>query len=91
MRAISRSAGSVVGAALLIIDLHTPTRFYNMLRIFRPTSPMSIGSYVLTSFGALSALLAAAQLRHDLGGGAERLRHAGTRGTDPGGGDRLQR
>ena len=45
-----------VGAALLIIDLHTPTRFYNMLRIFRPTSPMSIGSYVLTSFGALSAV-----------------------------------
>ena len=61
--------GSVGGAALLIIDLHTPTRFYNMLRIFRPTSPMSIGSYVLTSFGALSALLAAAQLRRDLGGG----------------------
>jgi formate-dependent nitrite reductase membrane component NrfD len=61
--------GSVVGGVLLIIDLHTPQRFYNMLRIFRPTSPMSIGSYVLTGFGALSALLAAAQLRHDLGGG----------------------
>jgi len=60
--------GSVGGAALLIIDLHTPTRFYNMLRIFRPTSPMSIGSYILISFGALSALLAAAQLRRDLGG-----------------------
>jgi formate-dependent nitrite reductase membrane component NrfD len=60
-------AGSVVGAGLLIIDLHTPARFYNMLRILRPTSPMSIGSYVLTSFGALSALLAAAQLRRDLG------------------------
>ena len=53
----------MVGSALLIIDLHTPSRFYNMLRIFRPTSPMSIGSYVLTSFGALSACLAAAQLR----------------------------
>ena len=61
-------AGSVVGSALLIIDLHTPARFYNMLRILRPTSPMSIGSYVLTSFGALSAFLAAAQLRRDLGG-----------------------
>ena len=59
--------GTVVGAALLIADLHTPQRFYNMLRIFRPTSPMSIGSYVLTGFGALSALLAAAQLRRDLG------------------------
>ncbi|MGD9613870.1 MAG: NrfD/PsrC family molybdoenzyme membrane anchor subunit [Alphaproteobacteria bacterium] len=59
--------GAVVGAGLLIADLHTPTRFYNMLRIFRPTSPMSIGSYVLTTFGAFSALLAAAQLRRDLG------------------------
>jgi hypothetical protein len=27
------------------------TRFYNMLRIFRATSPMSIGTYVLMSFG----------------------------------------
>jgi protein NrfD len=40
-----------------------------MLRIFRPTSPMSIGSYVLTSFGALSAFLTAVQLRRDLAGG----------------------
>lgn len=62
-------AGTAVGAVLLIVDLHTPARFYNMLRILRPTSPMSIGSYVLTSFGALSALLAGAQLRRDLAGG----------------------
>ncbi|MGE5269473.1 MAG: NrfD/PsrC family molybdoenzyme membrane anchor subunit [Thiohalocapsa sp.] len=60
-------AGAVVGAPLLILDLHTPTRFYNMLRIFRPTSPMSIGSYVLVGFGALSALLAGAQLMQDRG------------------------
>src|SRR3954453_8636143 len=32
-------AGTVVGSVLLIVDLHTPARFYNMLRIFRPTSP----------------------------------------------------
>ena len=31
-----------VGSALLIYDLHTPQRFYNMLRIFRRTSPMSM-------------------------------------------------
>ena len=68
--------GSVVGAALLIVDLHTPQRFYNMLRILRPTSPMSIGSYVLTGFGALSALLAGLQLRRDLGGGAGSLDRA---------------
>jgi protein NrfD len=71
-------AGSVVGSVLLIVDLHTPSRFYNMLRIFRPTSPMSIGSYVLTSFGALSAGLAAAQLARDLGAGGGALDRAAT-------------
>jgi formate-dependent nitrite reductase membrane component NrfD len=59
-------AGAAIGAPLLIADLHTPQRFYNMLRIFRPTSPMSIGTYVLLGFGGLSAMLAAAQLRRDL-------------------------
>lgn len=60
-------AGAAVGAPLLIFDLHTPQRFYNMLRIFRSTSPMSIGSYVLVGFGGLSGLLAGAQLMNDLG------------------------
>ena len=60
-------ASAAIGAPLLIIDLHTPQRFYNMLRIFRPTSPMSIGSYVLVGFGGLSALLAGAQVMKDLG------------------------
>jgi formate-dependent nitrite reductase membrane component NrfD len=54
-------AGPVLGAPLLIADLHTPNRWYNMMRIFRKTSPMSIGSYVLTGFSAASGLTAAAQ------------------------------
>ena len=50
--------GAVLGGILLIADLHTKQRFYNMLRIFRPTSPMSIGTYVLMNFGfwSLAAL-----------------------------------
>jgi formate-dependent nitrite reductase membrane component NrfD len=60
-------AGAAIGAPLLIADLHTPQRFYNMLRIFRPTSPMSIGTYVLLGFAGCSAVLAAAQLRRDVG------------------------
>jgi|GEM_PF-4272558 hypothetical protein len=44
-------AGAVLGGILLIVDLHTKRRFYNMLRIFRPTSAMSIGTYILMSFG----------------------------------------
>ncbi len=61
--------GTAIGPGLLIADLHTPQRFYNMLRILRTTSPMSIGSYVLTSFGLTSTLTAAAQLLGDRIGG----------------------
>src|SRR3546814_7151430 len=50
------TAGSAAGAVLLIIYLRTPRRWYNRLRIFRPTSPMSVGSYILTAFGGFSAL-----------------------------------
>jgi Polysulphide reductase, NrfD len=38
---------------LLIKDLGRPARFYNMLRIFKPRSPMSMGSWCLTAFGGL--------------------------------------
>lgn len=58
---------AVLGGPLLISDLHTPQRYYNMLRIFRKTSPMSIGTYVLMCFGTLSAALAALQLASDRG------------------------
>jgi formate-dependent nitrite reductase membrane component NrfD len=39
--------GGGVGSALLISDLGRKLRFLNMLRVLRPTSPMSIGSWVL--------------------------------------------
>lgn len=54
-----------VGALGLITDLHTPQRFYNMLRVFKTTSPMSFGSWILVGFGAGSTLTAAAQLLAD--------------------------
>lgn len=41
-----------VGAACLVADLHTPKRFYNMLRLYKSTSPMSIGSWLLVAFAA---------------------------------------
>ena len=40
----------VIGSPLLVWDLHTPQRFYNMLRIAKGTSPMSIGTWILMSF-----------------------------------------
>lgn len=54
-------AGAATGATLLIADLHTPQRWYNMLRIFRPTSPMSIGTVILSGFAGFSGLTALAQ------------------------------
>jgi formate-dependent nitrite reductase membrane component NrfD len=40
---------------LLIADLGRPERFYNMLRIFKPRSPMSMGAWALFAFGNLGA------------------------------------
>jgi formate-dependent nitrite reductase membrane component NrfD len=59
--------GATIGPLLLIRDLHTSRRWYNMLRIVRPTSPMSIGSWTLALFGAFSGLTATAQVMDDLG------------------------
>jgi hypothetical protein len=54
-------AGILLSPVLLIADLRTPRRWYNMLRIFRRTSAMSIGAWTLTGFGLLSGVAAAAQ------------------------------
>lgn len=53
-------AAALTGPLLLVWDLKTPRRFYNMLRILRRTSPMSIGSYTLTAFAATSTVAGAA-------------------------------
>jgi formate-dependent nitrite reductase membrane component NrfD len=52
------AGGAVASAALLISDLGRPSRFLNMLRVFRPTSPMNMGTWILAPFGALSGLAA---------------------------------
>ena len=58
------TVGGSLSAALLISDLGRKKRFLNMLRVFRPTSPMSVGSWILASATPLSgaaALLANAR------------------------------
>jgi formate-dependent nitrite reductase membrane component NrfD len=52
------AAGDVVGAGLLVSDLGRRARFLYMLRVIRPTSPMSVGAWVLAGSGAASALSA---------------------------------
>ena len=45
-----------VSPALLIIDLGRPERFLNMLRMFKVTSPMSVGTWIVTFSGLASGL-----------------------------------
>lgn len=51
-RAARRIATGAAAASppLLIMDLGRPERFHHMLRVFKPTSPMSVGSWLLLAF-----------------------------------------
>ena len=66
--------GSLLSAVLLIYDLKTPHRWYNMLRIYRPSSPMSLGSYVLMAFGASTGIGALSELVGNAGAAGRALR-----------------
>ncbi|MFF1462234.1 NrfD/PsrC family molybdoenzyme membrane anchor subunit [Streptomyces sp. NPDC058330] len=48
---VSSLAAVSLSAAALIHDLGRPSRFPNMLRVFKPTSPMSMGSWLLSAYG----------------------------------------
>jgi hypothetical protein len=52
-------AGISVSPPLLISDLGVPARFLNMLRMFKVTSPMSVGSWVLAGSGTATGIAAA--------------------------------
>ena len=49
-------AGAGISPILLITDLGRPERFHNMLRVFKVTSPMSVGSWALAGFGTATGL-----------------------------------
>jgi hypothetical protein len=51
--------GLAVSPMLLISDLGVPGRFLNMLRMFKLTSPMSVGTWILSASGASTAVAAA--------------------------------
>ena len=48
--------------AALVHDLGRPARFHHMLRVAKPTSPMSVGTWLLSAYGPLAALAAAGEL-----------------------------
>lgn len=54
----------LLSLAALVHDLGRPGRFLNMLRTVKLTSPMSVGTWILSSFAPLAGMAAAAELRH---------------------------
>ena len=54
--------GAALSTPLLIADLGRPERFLNMLRVFKPQSPMSMGAWTLVVFGTASGVSAGAEL-----------------------------
>jgi hypothetical protein len=65
LRRVSRLgslASLVVSLVALVHDLGRPSRFLKMLRVAKLTSPMSVGTWILTLHGPFAGLAAAAEL-----------------------------
>ena len=72
--------GHAASAGLLIADLGRPARFANMLRVFRPTSPMNVGTWILSAAGASGGVA----LLESLLGRSRRMSIAGVAGAASG-------
>jgi formate-dependent nitrite reductase membrane component NrfD len=56
------ASGAGLGTIFLVHDLGRPMRFLNMLRVFKVTSPLSVGSFILAPFASLASAAAASQV-----------------------------
>ncbi len=71
------AAGAAAAALVALVhDLGRPGRFLHMLRVFKPTSPMSVGSWLLAGYAPLAGIAAAATVT----GRAPRIGAAATGG-----------
>src|ERR1700728_209818 len=57
----------LVDLVLLVLDLGDPSRFHHMLRVFKPRSPMSLGTWCLTIFSLPLTAAAALSLLANMG------------------------
>jgi hypothetical protein len=64
----------LVDLALLVSDLGDPLRFHHMLRVFKPRSPMSVGTWCLTIFSIPLTAAAALSVLSEMGIDFERAR-----------------
>ncbi|HEY7325023.1 MAG TPA: NrfD/PsrC family molybdoenzyme membrane anchor subunit [Streptosporangiaceae bacterium] len=60
-RASKAGAAAAIGLSVgaLIVELGRPARFLNMLRVFKVSSPMSVGSWLLASYLPVAAVAGA--------------------------------
>ncbi len=56
------ASGVVVSPYLLIKDLGRPAKFANMMRVFKVTSPLSVGTWIFFVEGTTTSIAAACQL-----------------------------
>ncbi len=62
-RGLLASSGALAASGVLLVaDLGRPRRFLNMLRVAKVTSPMSIGTWLLTAFGTAVTAATASEL-----------------------------
>jgi hypothetical protein len=53
--------------AMLVLDLGDPLRFHHMLRVFKPSSPMSLGTWSLTVYSLPLTLIVAIEAAQFIG------------------------
>ena len=68
MARLAATAAAAGGGAFLTVELGRPERFLNMLRVAKPTSPMSMGSWILAAHSGLLSVTAASELTGRLAG-----------------------
>ncbi|HVV82999.1 MAG TPA: NrfD/PsrC family molybdoenzyme membrane anchor subunit [Kofleriaceae bacterium] len=61
--------GDAAGAVCLVADLGRPSRFHYMMRVFRPTSPMNLGTWILSGAAFTGGLALLRSLRGRRGPG----------------------
>ncbi|MEX0426970.1 NrfD/PsrC family molybdoenzyme membrane anchor subunit [Nocardioides sp. DS6] len=59
---LAAAGGAMGGTVFLVHDLGRPERFLNMLRVLKPTSALSVGTYILSAFASASGGAAALEV-----------------------------
>lgn len=59
---LTAGGGAILSVVALVHDLGRPERFLHMLRVFKVTSPLSVGTYILSPFSAAAGATAAVEL-----------------------------